>query len=640
MFYKTYLSVLFLLAATTMQAQKLLKTIQEKPQAGELISFIYEPAGEIARTTAPVKVVIGYKKDGNNIFTEQLLTKEGNKFKGSFQTEASQSILFLTFQSGEKDDNSDGGYVVQLYEGSKIKKTANAALALMYFDKRASVDSAKANALKYFEQEMTLYPETRDPWIFYKIALLSATNKQEKPALVQKEIEKLLAEGLKTEDDYKLLEGLYKMGGQLDKEKMTNALKKEKYPNGKWAVAEARKNFNAEKDPVKKQELLAEMLKKAETDEYWKELKKAHSRFNVNIVEAYIEKRDWEGLKGAIIKSSLDQQAAATCLANAARIIARVAGEDTLRKYGEPFAHKAATYFKNEWLNPTNEKPAGMTKESWDKSRGQTYASSADTYASILYKIGEYKNGLPYAKDAAVVIAGGQNLAFNTSFARLAEKISPAGMYTKDLEHFVQQGKANNTVYNTLQQLYVKEHGSEAGYNDYISSLQQKNYSNVLTRLRSSMLSKPASSFALKDLDGNTIDLAAMKGKVVVIDFWATWCGPCIASFPGMQKVVNKYKDSDDVKFLFISTFEKVEDKKKKVTDFMSKSKFNFQVLLDEDNKVVKQYGINAIPHKFVIDKNGIIRFKAAGSGGTEDALVNELSAMIQLAGEAGEGKQ
>ncbi|HRO71247.1 MAG TPA: TlpA disulfide reductase family protein, partial [Chitinophagaceae bacterium] len=125
---------------------------------------------------------------------------------------------------------------------------------------------------------------------------------------------------------------------------------------------------------------------------------------------------------------------------------------------------------------------------------------------------------------------------------------------------------------------------------------------------------------------------SSLKGKVVVVDFWATWCGPCKASFPGMQKMVSKYKDKDDVRFIFVDTWERVENKEKNAADFIAGNKYSFHVLMDNDNKVVEDFKVEGIPTKFVIDKDGLIRFKSVGFDGSDDKLVKELTAMIEMA--------
>ena len=133
------------------------------------------------------------------------------------------------------------------------------------------------------------------------------------------------------------------------------------------------------------------------------------------------------------------------------------------------------------------------------------------------------------------------------------------------------------------------------------------------------------------DLDGKKVSLADLKDKTVIVDFWATWCGPCLASFPGMKKAVEKYEAGGKVKFLFVNTWENVEDKKKNATDFITKNSYPSHVLLDDKNEVITTYKVSGIPTKFIIDGKGNIRFKSVGFGGDADKLVDELGLMIGM---------
>lgn len=155
-----------------------------------------------------------------------------------------------------------------------------------------------------------------------------------------------------------------------------------------------------------------------------------------------------------------------------------------------------------------------------------------------------------------------------------------------------------------------------------------------------SMLNDKAPDFVLKDINGKTVSLVDYKGKVLILDFWATWCVPCRESFPDVQKVLNKYKDDPAVSFLFIDTREKTDNYIDLIKKFLDENHYTFKVILDEkgpegiQNRTYKQYVMPGIPTKFIIDKNGIIRFKVIGFNPnmTEEDVVKELSGMIETA--------
>jgi len=118
-----------------------------------------------------------------------------------------------------------------------------------------------------------------------------------------------------------------------------------------------------------------------------------------------------------------------------------------------------------------------------------------------------------------------------------------------------------------------------------------------------------APDFTFPGLDGKMIRLSDYKGKVVLVNIWATWCPPCVDEMPSMEKLYQKFK-GENFEILAVSIDE---PGLKAVAPFMKKSKLTFPALIDSEGTIKTVYGITGIPESFIIDKQGILIKKIIG---------------------------
>ncbi|MBG80746.1 MAG: hypothetical protein CMJ39_08585 [Phycisphaerae bacterium] len=129
----------------------------------------------------------------------------------------------------------------------------------------------------------------------------------------------------------------------------------------------------------------------------------------------------------------------------------------------------------------------------------------------------------------------------------------------------------------------------------------------------SEMVGKPAPEFTLDSLEGKSISLESLKGKVVILDFWATWCGPCRKGLPVLMDIAKKRAD-DGVVLWSVDMREAPE----KVKAFLEKSNWDLPVLMDRDGAIGNKYGVSGIPHTVVIGPDGTIVKVEIGFRGEE----------------------
>lgn len=124
---------------------------------------------------------------------------------------------------------------------------------------------------------------------------------------------------------------------------------------------------------------------------------------------------------------------------------------------------------------------------------------------------------------------------------------------------------------------------------------------------KSEELNEKLSDFKLKTLDGSEFSSESLKGKILIIDFWASWCSPCRKEIPFLIELKDKNKDKN-VEILAINLDEKSEKAQKFIDNL--KSKNNLLVLLDPKSTLPEIFKVEAMPTTLFVDKNGMIRFK------------------------------
>ncbi len=137
---------------------------------------------------------------------------------------------------------------------------------------------------------------------------------------------------------------------------------------------------------------------------------------------------------------------------------------------------------------------------------------------------------------------------------------------------------------------------------------------------------QPAPDFMLQDLSNHAVKLSSYRGhKVVLMDFWATWCGPCRMAMPGLQDLADKFKDHG-LEILRVNQGESADQ----VRSFIERRKYSFNAALDQNQSVGDKYGVRALPTLVLVDQKGVVQWICVGYSPNDDDLKQQVKALTK----------
>ena len=597
------------------------------PEASQKLSFTFNQNLSSLKNEKNIYVEIYEFNGDTRIAKEPNLLKKGNLYSSSFLIDSSTHVIcFYIFSDNKADNNFGNGYFIPIYKERELIDSyfkTRASIYSFYGEQLFGLEKSHQKSFDLLEEGLKKFPQLQNDAYFY-ITYMDAVSKTQGSNMEASKINEIEKRSNLPEGFYNILEEYYLKLNNKAKSDSLLAVEKLRFPKGDWTMRGLYLAFIKEKSADKKaglyDALIGRQLPIERNLQFQASVRKVISDSYKTEGNEVMAAKWSEGLPLTLKMADLNNKSWAMALE----------GKDL--QTAKQMSAEATLYAKKQFENPTEKKYSDVTNRTWKQELGNNYAMYADTYAYILYKLGEYTEGLPYAK-AAATFTKFQNAAYNERYALFLQKTGTIANSKKVLEEMTGLGSTTETTKNILKELYKKEKKTENGFDAYIVALEGKVKEEKKLGIANSMIKKPAPKFALKDWEGKEVTLESLKGKIIVVDFWATWCGPCIASMPGMEKAKKRLATRDDVIFLFIDTKEHVDNKIENAKEFMKKKNYSFYVLMDNDNKMSNDFDVNGIPAKFIIDKNGNIRFASIGYGGNTDALAEEVLQMVEIAG-------
>lgn len=591
---------------TTVKAQSSVKgTLQMVKRSDTTITLLYSPPS-LLRLPENIRAAVVYKHENDYHYCAAPLFKNGDNFKSVVKLPAKviAVVAAVTDQKGMVLDNNETGYRPSVFEkGASIPMQTYAETVELLSDYawrilKLNRKSAEEAIISIYQQVFKDYPELKknDPDFRYYLRLMYSRNQDSmRPVLNQ------LADSLSTlsknEKNWGNARFIYKLLGekyayeQLERKTITQ------FPNGTIAQdifldSLERSTNDTESTVLAKLEYYIQTFPNtSERKKYVFYNKILHLQLDQLRSEKLIEYEELIN-KPAVVANSYEYYAEA--------LLTQEKPSKNKIHFAGVLLQRAIRMVEKQLQNSLPEQNDGTLNTSYQKL----------LYQYVQYHISEkrFDSAFHFAESMAATGIPMNEEMYNTYLTVTEQVKGPEYAYQFLLQNI------NNNEYARFNLQHLKRLSAVPGKSGkeadslrvlLVQKINQQQRDKVLKQMGNFHMRE----FALQNLNGDSVATKSLKGKTIVLDFWASWCRPCLATIPAMKQYIDQYENDSTVAILLIDTYEfdTPENTIAKAKKLINDNKYFGRVLIDQQHRIARLYHIESVPQQIVIAPSGEI---------------------------------
>jgi pentatricopeptide repeat protein len=595
----------------------------EKSNPEETITINYIPDGKYFMDEILYARIYAFNSENTQATAYEFMLSddsENNRYTGSFTVPANVVFLMAKISNGKIiDDNNSMFWDIMFYKSGKAVKNAHLKNGLSYLGNLPENMNRNINfkrALEHFEKEIELYPDNIPAQVGYVSLMLDLQKIDYKEYSSRIEKIVLMSFDNNNENEVRAISRALKSLNRIDE------------------ASKLEKEFakNHPKSQLAEEIFLAELAKADSLEEFSDGVLEYLGKFPVTdnreriysaLVSGYLQTGEVD--KVISILNKMENVPAGAY----AQIAFALINDEELKNITTEYRIQKAVNLMNIAIYKIKKdnidfKPSYMTLKEWELRNRIRYAGLLEEYGQILMATEQYNEALNKFSAALDVYKDDAPVSLYENIINLCLQTHRSENAYETALLAIKNSAESEYILDKIRELH-KELVKPSSIESVIVSAKAEAEKERFKKISFERMKMSFSDVPIKNINGEKTSLAELKGKVIVLMFWSSWCDPCDDALAGLDELSDEYKDESSVYIAAVNIWENEDDKPQLVKDFFKDSGVKFNNLIDDNNLLPYELGISGLPTTCYIGKSGDLEYIERGYNNVEDFIMKSV---------------